>query len=821
MTAPHGSRCAGALRAAVALLALLCVTTLPAAYFPSPLLLANGGTCGSASVVWMRSQKLRDPKECEYVNAGMQSAFDLESNLQITVKNADTTYPSNAVTSSTMCVVGISQFIDIDDAMNPNKTCAKYDIMNLGSFTCGMMHRSWNKLGYFTQADEMIQSGLAIRYMVNVLRLKRVVLLGGEYYDKKYGSQANDLMSAYLKSAGYVLNTNYFIFDATSDAYTSFTALNAQAVMMYFAPDGFAKNLVRDTTNSGSMIMFTGFYSMANLVNAIIGNNLQYSAQRLFITFPNQMAQDTSLGYIKLFNSQYSGTINTTGPIEQLFSVAGWLIGTMVVNIYQAMDKSGLTCTNKSFQNFLLGPGAVRSWTIGTDFQLGGYSGECSITEDENSGCNCNQGGRTAWIYEVGLTSASPHVSTTKYADGNSSLAISQSSCYMKNNDLPVPILITVLESSDIGMSQITGLGTFAASVTASIGYISRTESRPAVEITVDTLTATGDSSFANSAAQDRIMDIVTGVAGQSLDLSNFMTFGVVRLTASEDFGYAAKSFHMIPTYKQTAFYALAEPIEAAAPPGEAYNYCAPTMYAVAPGQSSFLAPYIEPARSFWNCRGQQLHTDNKRTFVSGVPKSLVSSADGGQTVSRRRPRRLRDSVGVETCQAGAMCVTYPNTQSAVPTFASSAAQFLSSNPDASILVSAPDFTIIYSTVVAAFQSQPSSVQARMYTVTNLPLWTGGAAEEAKSPLLKAFHAMAGPSSYTPAHLALFVALHMLREAAAVSDDIDPASLSAGIYRQQEFDILGLPLRFSNVECPRRLRAPGMCIAMGQPTTAP
>eukprot|EP00796_Vickermania_ingenoplastis_P001962 gene1962-biopygen1616 len=446
MTAPHGSRCAGALRAAVALLALLCVTTLPAAHFPSPLLLANGGSCGSVSVVWMRSEDQRDKKESKYVNAGMQSAFRQESNLNIVAANADLTVPSDAVTSSTLCVVGITQMGDIDDAMNPNKNCAKYDIMNLGSFTCGMTHRSWNKLGYFTQADEMIQSGLAIRYMVNVLRLKRVVLLGGSNYVQEYGSQANDLMSAYLKSAGYALNTNYFIFDATSDAYSSFTALNAQAVMLFNAPDSFAKNLVRDTTNSGSMIMFTGFYSMANLVNAIIGRNLQYSAQRLFITFPNQMAQDTSLGYIKLFNSQYSGTISSTGPIEQLFSVAGWLIGTMVVNIYQAMDKSGLKCTNKSFQNFLLGPGAVRSWTIGTDFQLGGYSGECSITGNENSGCNCNQGGRTAWIYEVGLTSASPHVSTTKYADGNSSLAISQSSCYMKNNDLPVPILITVLE---------------------------------------------------------------------------------------------------------------------------------------------------------------------------------------------------------------------------------------------------------------------------------------------------------------------------------------------------------------------------------------
>eukprot|EP00796_Vickermania_ingenoplastis_P000305 gene304-biopygen279 len=151
--------------------------------------------------------------------------------------------------------------------------------------------------------------------------------------------------------------------------------------MLFDFTTSFVSQLLKDTSQ-GKIVMFTGLYSMSTLM-AQITANLAYSSQRLFIASPNQMASETSLNYITLFNSQFSAansgmSLSATDPIQQLLSVAGWLVGTMAVSIYRGMGVSGLACDPKGLETFLLGPGAVRSWTIGTDYVLGGYSGECA-----------------------------------------------------------------------------------------------------------------------------------------------------------------------------------------------------------------------------------------------------------------------------------------------------------------------------------------------------------------------------------------------------------------------------------------------------------
>eukprot|EP00796_Vickermania_ingenoplastis_P010797 gene10797-biopygen7718 len=49
----------------------------------------------------------------------------------------------------------------------------------------------------------------------------------------------------------------------------------------------------------------------------------------------------------------------------------------MAVKAYEALRDSGKDCTATNLQRLLLGPGAVREWTVGTDFLIGGFSGEC------------------------------------------------------------------------------------------------------------------------------------------------------------------------------------------------------------------------------------------------------------------------------------------------------------------------------------------------------------------------------------------------------------------------------------------------------------
>eukprot|EP00796_Vickermania_ingenoplastis_P000303 gene302-biopygen276 len=300
----------------------------------------------------------------------------------------------------------------------------------------------------------------------------------------------------------------------------------------------------------------------------------------------------------------------------------------MAVSIYRGMGVSGLACDPKGLETFLLGPGAVRSWTIGTDYVLGGYSGECApgSSAAANSGCSCNQGGRTAWLYQVTLASSAPKYKKIAAASGNSSLSIPQSKCYMEAADLPVPLLVTVLESSgsSLDLSGITGLGDLGKSVAARMGYIPRTESRPAIQLVVNSFTSTSDNYVTNIAA-DQMISVVAGIASQTVKLGSFLQFGILRPSEAADFEYNTKMFHVTPTCIRTIYSSLGIPIEAAAPPGEAYHYCVPSAFSIPrPSTDS----YVASARSFWNCPLSFTSEASRSILMPRKPPSLRAGAN-------------------------------------------------------------------------------------------------------------------------------------------------------------------------------------------------
>eukprot|EP00796_Vickermania_ingenoplastis_P001110 gene1110-biopygen908 len=235
-----------------------------------------------------------------YFNAGIKAALAQDTSIAVSTV-APTSLPSSACSSSTLFVFGITQTSGLADALDTSKACGANSVMNVGSFTEGMTYRVWNRLSYFTQTEDTIQNALAARYVVTELRLRRVALLSVA----AYGSAGNALQVAYLKSAGYVEKTDYTVVDtSSSSAYSSFQSFKAQAVMLFDFTTSFVSQLLKDTSQ-GSIVMFTGLYSMSALM-AQITANLAYSSQRLFIASPNQMASETSLNYITLFNSQFS-----------------------------------------------------------------------------------------------------------------------------------------------------------------------------------------------------------------------------------------------------------------------------------------------------------------------------------------------------------------------------------------------------------------------------------------------------------------------------------------------------------------------------------
>eukprot|EP00796_Vickermania_ingenoplastis_P011459 gene11459-biopygen8322 len=507
---PHGQR------SPALLLAVLVFTCLAlSATAPGGALLLGAGSCSGMSIIHVKLAA----SDVSYFSDGVQAALAQDSSVTV---NDVVSSPSSVCSSSTLFIFGIRQSSGMADALDTSKACAN-NVMNIGSFTEGMTYRVWNPLSYFTQSDDFIQSALSVRYAVTELRLRRLALLNVA----AYGTDGNDMQAAYLKSAGYAESTEYVKIDTSSSgAYNTFQSFNAQAAMLLDYDNTFVSKLLKDSTQ-GSIVMFTGSYSTSTLMSQIT-SNLAYSAQKLFIAFPNQMASETSLNYIKVFNSQFSAanreSLSATDPVQQLLSVAGWLVGTMAVSIFQAMDKSGFACNPAGLQNYLLGSGAVRTWTVGTDYVLGGYSGECASGSSgaANSGCSCNQGGRTAWLYQVTLASSAPSTTRSPRRRGTRACP-SLSPCYMEAADLPTPLLITVLESSgsSLDLSGITDLGTLGKSMVSSMGYIPRTESRGAIQLVVNSMTSTSDTDVTTT-AQNTKMSVVTGIASQTVQLIAF-----------------------------------------------------------------------------------------------------------------------------------------------------------------------------------------------------------------------------------------------------------------------------------------------------------
>eukprot|EP00796_Vickermania_ingenoplastis_P011425 gene11425-biopygen8302 len=286
---PHGQR------SPALLLAVLVFTCLAlSATAPGGALLLGAGSCSGMSIIHVKLAA----SDVSYFSDGVQAALAQDSSVTV---NDVVSSPSSVCSSSTLFIFGIRQSSGMADALDTSKACAKNNVMNIGSFTEGMTYRVWNPLSYFTQSDDFIQSALSVRYAVTELRLRRLALLNVA----AYGTDGNDMQAAYLKSAGYAESTEYVKIDTSSSgAYNTFQSFNAQAAMLLDYDNTFVSKLLKDSTQ-GSIVMFTGSYSTSTLMSQIT-SNLAYSAQKLFIAFPNQMASETSLDYIKLFNSQFS-----------------------------------------------------------------------------------------------------------------------------------------------------------------------------------------------------------------------------------------------------------------------------------------------------------------------------------------------------------------------------------------------------------------------------------------------------------------------------------------------------------------------------------
>lgn len=132
--------------------------------------------------------------------------------------------------------------------------------------------------------------------------------------------------------------------------------------------------------------------------------------------------------------------VSVDNPYSLIYSVAGWVVGMVLVSALNVVDANNLGCTDENMQTLLLGNGSLHSFVIGEDFVVSGYTG--TTTLDSNTGGNRNQGRRTAWMYKTFLfADALP----TLFISMNYSYTTSNSKCFFEKDNAPLLLIVFLL----------------------------------------------------------------------------------------------------------------------------------------------------------------------------------------------------------------------------------------------------------------------------------------------------------------------------------------------------------------------------------------
>lgn len=668
-------------------------------------------------------------------------------------------------------------------------------MVNFGPMISGESQRVWNSVSYFTRADEMVEAVLALTYAVSVLRVRRVCV----YYSGENGGSADywkqvTFLSDYASKIGFSFEAQgleskaLFTYAYSESSFTTaFVANNPQALIM-MQTDGNSETFVTQylsTDSLGNLVTIVGSFAFSNVLTYYTSALSSGSTtQRLLFTSTNALATETSFKYITRFQADWnanSGTpfVNDTDYSVQMLSVSGWINGMMLLN---ALDNDDARENAESFHNSLFGMGgAPQGWIIGDDLRIGGYSPGCSSSSETISGCNCNQGGRQVRLYEVPL----PQADGDRAASNISSFVYSETLCYLKNVNIPIPIFITLMNYSTGEMSQLGVDADFVRRAATSMNIPSSWNSSR-IDFSTNYITfddpSTAGNLFNNSAqssgfAYDSNIQVIVGASDLSVrnGMNNYLLLNVFNssldgTSGEDDLPY---SLYVSPSLQDTFNSVI--PLLSGPPDtqGAGGTYCVDMKFLFL-NPSQQLTNMEEQARKLSNCSSPDSRKVQSLLDINLLTDLSAALYDDGPTLV-----------------VGAV----PGKQMAEQFY-----DHLVNNPEAFIVLPWNDFALMYQELCTVFNNTGAVYMNRVLTLTNLPLWSDvSASAESQSPLLKAFHEVTTDASeYTPAHLTIFTALGLLQNAVANANQYTPQSLTDAIYQRKNNYVFGLPLYYSD-----------------------
>ncbi|CAG9572239.1 receptor-type adenylate cyclase b [Leishmania major strain Friedlin] len=665
-------------------------------------------------------------------------------------------------------------------------------LMFLGPFTGSSAMRVWNENLYFMRAEPRLEIMAMAKHIANTFRARRTAFtyVTGEWFGSFEHKSLVELMASLsldppaVYSAPYSTSTavNMTAFDAMADTHP-------QVIIVWGIPAGQVVELLQavltDPRTSSAYIMpsfalqqmtFQVYYDLAmagkltpvdgQIISSATSFPLTEPASVHLKVFRAQMGEymvktgrvdpslwaDEAKAVQKYGPWEHEASSDSAAYVNNFFNehpcvtqlmIAGWISGSLIA---QTLAEENRVVNRMAYRQYMF---SQQRYIVGEDFVLGDYGGPCNgVAEFLGAVCYCNQGGHSAVLSR--LDKAVWTVIT------ESGVSFTQKSCYSDSTTLPRPLnFLTLIFVGHPLLAQVgLNVNTSIPALFAYLKYSASPVNGIALNVTDTTPQALHDAVTTNYTT-----DVVVGMTVKGMNVDEYLVLSP--LHPRPHLVEPLRNYmYLMPTLEQQMFvlYAKLSAVRDVTP--------------IDSGVHVVLHDYAsdEVANITAMLRKSAATFDYDNPSVTAVP----STKTVGSALARGRINVV-------------LAVTAADVAGIV--------DFLVEEKTSIVVVVFDDLVIQYSTLVTALKSKPASVQARVITFTNLPLWSDTSeSAHAASRLLTVFHgALPDPSQHTPGFLSAVIAGSFSASMRRLADSVRSTSLTDMVYREGSVTTTGVP----------------------------
>ncbi|CAJ1987800.1 RAC-B2 / receptor-adenylate cyclase [Leishmania donovani] len=657
-------------------------------------------------------------------------------------------------------------------------------LMFLGPFTGSSSMRVWSENVYFMRAEPRLEIMAMVKHIANTFRARRTALmyLTGEQYGSFEHKSLVELMASLsldppaVYSASYSTNNavNMTAFDAMADT-------RPQVIIIWGIPAGQVVELLKvvltDPRTSSAYIMssfalqqmtFQVYYdlAMAGKLTPVDGQ-IMSSATSFPLTEPASV-------HLRVFRAQMGEYMVKTGrvdaslwadeakavqqygpweheasssdsaayvnnffnehPCVTQLMIAGWISGSLIA---QTLAEENRIANRTAYRQYMF---SQQRYIVGEDFVLGDYGGPCNgVAKFLGAVCYCNQGGHSAVLSR--LDRAVWTVIT------ESGVSFTQKNCYSDGTTLPRPLNFLTLIFAEHPLLAQVGL-TFKTSISTLVAYLQYNAS-PVNAATLN-VTDTTPQALHDAVTTNYTTDVVVGVTVKGMNVDGYLVPSPIH-PRPHLVELLRNYVYLMPTLEQQMFvlYAKLSAVRGVTSIDSAVHMI---LHGYASDEVANITAVLRKSAATFNY-------DNPTVTAVPSTKTVGSALAHGQINF-------------------VLAVTAADVADIV--------DFLVEEKTSIVVIVFDDLVIQYPTLVTALKSKPASVQARVITFTNLPLWSDTSeSAHAASKLLTVFHdALPDPSQHTPGFLSAVLTGSFCASMRRLADSVHSTSLTDMVYRE-------------------------------------